>query len=112
MVSNSSITDISPERVKEAIDNKEKVTILDVRTIDEFKRGHLEGSIQLSLDDLTQNISLIVPDKHAHIYVYCLSGARSVPAVSYLLKIGYTNAYNMPSGLLAWRQRGFPLTTK
>ena len=56
---------------------------------EEYDAGHIPGSINLPLHRI-QNIESIIPDKSAPLFVYCLSGARSRQAVSYLTASGYT----------------------
>lgn len=68
---------------------EEGAFLLDVRTKEEYDAGHIPGSINLPLHRI-QNIESIIPDKSAPLFVYCLSGARSRQAVSYLTASGYT----------------------
>ena len=63
--------------------------LLDVCTEEEYDAGHIPGSINIPLHRI-QNIESIIPDKSAPLFVYCLSGARSRQAVSYLTAYGYT----------------------
>jgi len=50
-----------------------------------------------------------VPPCSAKIFVYCLSGSRSVHAVDVMVKPGYTNVFDMEHGLLGWRAKYFPV---
>lgn len=68
--------------------------LLDVRTVDEYRDGHIEGSVNLPLDRISF-IENTIKDKNTPLYVYCYSGSRSGQAVSYLKRIGYTNATNI-----------------
>jgi rhodanese-related sulfurtransferase len=99
---------ISAEDVKKALDNKGNFVLLDVRTTSEYSRGKISGSINLPVDEVFQKIEAIVPDKTQTVYVYCLSGSRSVYAVDMMVKLGYKKVYDMPNGLLAWRVKGYP----
>lgn len=98
--------------VKLAIDLKEPCTILDVRTPDEYSHGRLQGSVNLSIEQVESKITSVLPDKRQKIYVYCLSGARSTVAVETMKKLGYTNTFTMSHGLLAWRAKYFPVVEK
>lgn len=104
------IPTISPEDVKKAIDTKQSHILLDVRTPAEFSRGKLEGSINIPIDQIEENIESTIPDKQKTIYVYCLSGSRSEYAVNIMIKKGYTNVYDIPHGVLAWRAKGYSLS--
>lgn len=100
---------MSAEEVQEAILAEENMTILDVRTPEEFSRSHIKNSINLPIDDLRYQITSLIPDKKQKIYVYCFSGSRSVYAVELMVKLGYTNVFDMANGLLAWRAKQYPL---
>ncbi len=68
--------------------------LLDVRTAEEYRNGHIDGSINLPLDRIHQ-IENIIKDKRTPLYVHCYSGSRSGQAVSYLKRSGYTNSANI-----------------
>lgn len=103
------VPQVTPEIVKEAIEKNEKCVILDVRTEGEYFRGKLAKSINVSVEKVGGQILSVIPDKSAKIYVYCLSGSRSVVAVDTMIKLGYTNVFDMKQGLLAWRAKYFPV---
>lgn len=65
--------------------------LLDVRTKDEYKQGHVKNSINIPLDSLSQNLSKLKNDKP--IITVCASGMRSGSATSLLKSKGY-EAYN------------------
>ena len=100
---------IEAEDLKKAIDVKEKCTVLDVRTPGEFSRGKIQGSINISVEEIQNRIESALPDKKQKIYVYCLSGARSSVAVETMLALGYTNVFHMSHGLLGWRAKYYPV---
>ncbi len=95
--------------LKTAIDTKKKCVILDVRTHEEFTRGHVENSINLPVDEIAEKIVSVVPDKSTLIYVYCMSGSRSVVAAEHMKSIGYTNVFDVAHGILAWRISRYPM---
>lgn len=68
--------------------------LLDVRTPEEYREGHVRGSINIPLQSIGQ-VSRKVPDTGTPLFVYCLSGARSRQAVSYLKSQGYEKARNI-----------------
>jgi phage shock protein E len=101
------MNNITADEVKKAIDNNEEFVLLDVRTTGEYARGKIAGSINLPVDEVPEKIEKLIPDKDKTIYVYCLSGSRSVFALAIMEKIGYKNIYDMTNGLLAWRAKGY-----
>lgn len=68
--------------------------LLDVRTGDEYRGGHVPGSINVDLAELSKIASLVV-DRHTPLFVYCLSGSRSSMAVSMLKSMGYEQVKNI-----------------
>jgi phage shock protein E len=109
-LNNVKISNVSAEDVKKAIDEKVDCILLDVRTQEEYSRGKIAGSINIPVDKIESDILSRIPDTSAKIYVYCLSGSRSIHAVQILTNLGYSNVCNVISGLLAWRVKGYPVT--
>ena len=103
------VPQITAEDVKHALDSGSDVILLDVRTPEEFTRNRIKGAVHIPIDQITQTVESVIPDKNSSVYVYCLSGSRSVHAVEEMQKLGYTRVYNMTSGLLAWRLKKFPV---
>lgn len=93
-----------------AIKANENISILDVRTEGEYSKEKIQNSINLPVDQLAGKIETTSPDKNKKIYVYCLSGSRSVFAVDTMVKLGYKNVFDIKSGLLAWRVNQFPVS--
>jgi rhodanese-related sulfurtransferase len=81
---------------------EDNAIVIDVRTVDEFNTGHIDGAINIPVD----SIDGISYDKDATIIVYCASGMRSSNAAKTLIDLGYTNVYNLDGGLINW---GFEL---
>lgn len=87
------------------------VTILDVRTPEEFAEGHIAGAINIPVEypDYIDRVSELDPNG---IYaVYCRSGNRSQPAVAGLASVGVTGVYELESGTVGWTGEGQPLTS-
>lgn len=72
--------------------------LLDVRTVDEYNAGHIEGSKNLPVDELRENLQILPLDKTTPIYVTCQVGQRGHLATRILLNNGYTNIYNLAGG--------------
>ncbi len=81
--------------------NTPGAVLVDVRTQEEYKEGHIPGSKNVPLA-MINKISDVVPDKDTPLYVHCLSGARSRQAVAYLGQMGYTNIKNI-GGISSYR---------
>lgn len=98
---------ISPQNyVSEYVDGGETHLLVDVRTPQEFAEGHIAGSVNIPLQDLTARMSEIPKDTNA--VIYCRSGNRSGQAMQILANAGYTKIYDL-GGVIAWTGAGYPL---
>ena len=91
---------INAESAKNMIDAS-GVTIVDVRSAEEYASGHVPGAILAPLDKLADDAETLLPDKDATLLVYCRSGNRSAQAVSLLQQLGYTRLYDF-GGIINW----------
>ena len=80
--------------------NTEGAVLLDVRTPQEYREGHIPGSINIPLQQLDKAIGAY-ENKAVPLFVYCHSGARSRQAASLLQYMGYSNVTNI-GGIAAY----------
>ncbi len=95
---------VSVSEVKEKIENKEDILLLDVRTSGEFEGnlGNIEGATLIPLQELESRLDELAEKKENEIIVICRSGNRSGRATNILRKEGF-NAFNMVGGMIAYR---------
>ena len=74
--------------------------LLDVRTPQEYRSGHIPGSKNVPLQTIDK-VASVAENKDTVLYVYCQSGARSRQATSALQGMGYTNVNNI-GGIAAY----------
>ncbi len=99
---------VDPKTAYEMIENDNNVTLLDVRTPDEFKHdGHIENAKLIPLGELANNLNML--DKSKKVLVYCRSGSRSVSASRILGNNGF-NVVNMKGGIMAWKLEKLPVS--
>jgi len=72
---------------------KKGAIILDVRSKSEYDSGHIRGSVNISVDQLANNLGKL-KDKNKPIITCCASGMRSASAKNLLKSFGYTEVYN------------------
>lgn len=89
--------------------NHKNVSIVDIRTPQEFVSGHINGATnidwyQRSFRDLIQEIP-----KDKPIAIYCRSGNRTSKAANLLQSLGFTEIVNLNYGIVEWNTYGFPL---
>lgn len=83
----------------EELKNKENPYILDVRTVEEYNLSHIDGAINIPLDELRENLEKL--DKSKEIIVHCHSGLRSYLACRILQQKGY-NVKNLIGGYIMY----------
>jgi molybdopterin/thiamine biosynthesis adenylyltransferase/rhodanese-related sulfurtransferase len=106
----SQIDEVDPSEVNELID--EGVAVIDVRETDEVAAGHLPGAKHIPRGYLESRIEGVVPDRDAHVILYCASGNRSAYAARTLTEdLGYTNVSSMTGGITLWKDRGYEVKT-
>lgn len=83
--------------------------ILDVRTEQEFRQGHIEGAALLDYyaPDFRERFAEL--DRDATIFMYCRSGNRSSHVLKMADDLGFRDVYDLRGGILAWREAGLPL---
>lgn len=89
--------EIDEENLEEFI--KTGVTIIDVRSKQEYDEGHIDRAILIPEYEIKERIEEIVKNKEEKILVYCSSGTRSKIAQEELIKKGYKNVYNLKDGV-------------
>lgn len=79
------------EKLKAAL--AEGAVVIDVRTPQEFKMGHVNGSINIPVDQIDAKVNKIKKYKQP-IVLCCASGMRSASAVGMLRNAGLSDVYN------------------
>jgi rhodanese-related sulfurtransferase len=91
------------------IAKNQALRILDVRTAEEYKEGHLEGAVLVPVQEkafVEEVRKSIKPDEP--VLVYCRSGGRSAKAVAMLREAGYTKLQELKGGKIAWKEAKQP----
>lgn len=103
------IPEITPEELKQKLEAKEEIFILDVREPHEYQIANLDGYL-IPLGQLPHRMGELDPD--AEIVVHCRSGKRSADAVDFLQKQGFSKVRNLAGGILAWSDKVDPNVKK
>ncbi len=102
---------IRPNDVAAALVDDPSLLLVDVRTVDEYIGGHLEGAINVPLVELTDHLDML-PNLDQKMIVYCGSGHRSAMAMAVLNLMGYSDAQSMLGGIKAWSAAELPVVTE
>lgn len=89
--------------------NHKNALVLDVREESEYKSGHVLNSKLIPLGKLKERMGELEKYKGQPMVVICRVGNRSGTACYLLGKQGYTQAYNLAGGVLAWKKNNLPL---
>lgn len=100
--------DISAAEYRDTFGKGQSHTLLDVRTREEYRMGHLPGAINIPLDQLARRVKEVPVEKP--VVVVCASGNRSVSGSRVIAAAGrYPKVYNLKGGTMAWARQGFPI---
>ena len=89
--------DINKNELKRML--QDGAILVDVRSPQEYREGHLEGAILIPEYEITSKHSKIFESKDETIILYCSNGLRSKKAQRKLEKLGYTSVYNLVNDL-------------
>jgi rhodanese-related sulfurtransferase len=119
---NNKIEDISSIELKKLIDNNQNVLIIDVRLVQEYAEGHIEGSLNLVLDVLNNSMVEKAVENHLktinknsplHVIFQCRSGVRSLMALGKIVMDSpvYDDVkfFNLKDGILGWVANSYPV---
>ena len=89
--------------------NENTGAIIDIRTPDEWKEGYIKDTQFANIfdKDFIEQINTIEANKNNPIYIYCRSGNRSKQAMTVLLDNGYTQIFELNTGIMGWVEDGY-----
>jgi phage shock protein E len=101
-----------PGKTSEKPSPREAVTVLDVRTPDEFAAGHIKGAVNIDFraPDLEKRLGQL--DKGRPYLVHCARGNRSSKTRDLMEKLGFRKINHLDGGLTAWEKAGGPIEKK
>jgi len=96
---------LNPEQFEQAI-SEGQVQLVDVRTIQEFGKGHIESALNVDyLQKSTFREKIGYLDRNKPVYLYCNRGPRSIRSARILEDMGFTEIYDLQGGYQAWLNR-------
>lgn len=95
------IMKISMSQARDIMRREPLARIVDVRTADEFRSGHIPKAINIPNETITNVEPKMLPEKSQTILVYCQTGMRAASAARKLAKMGYGRIYNI-GGITSW----------
>ena len=99
--------DVSVNAAWDLIQNEPKMVILDVRTLSEYEDAHIEGAINIPVEEIVDRLNEL--SANDVILVYCRTGNRSGTAVGIMEENGFSKIYHMHEGISTWISEGLPV---
>lgn len=109
---NTQPTTLSAVEFAQKIKELPNAAILDVRTPEEFLKGHLSNALNFDWNGSEFEKQIATLDKAKPVFVYCLSGGRSSDAASKMRSDGFQLVYELNGGMMKWRSANLPETTE
>ena len=98
--------DVSPQELGSMLDSKDFLLV----NVHIPYEGQVDGTdLFLPYDEISERLDQLPSQREAKIVVYCRSGSMSATAAKTLVRLGYTNVWNLDGGMIAWEEAGFPL---
>jgi len=104
-------TNLSATEFAHKIKELPTAPIVDVRTPDEFSKGHLQKALNYDWNGKEFDKQIASLDKSKPVFVYCLSGGRSSSAANKMRSDGFKEVYELSGGIMKWRAANLPETT-
>lgn len=101
---------VTPQQAVQLI-NRENAVVIDVRSSDDFARGHVIDAINIPADQLGEAPKRLRRHAGKRVLVCCASGASSGAAVKRLREAGIEQVDAIKGGIQAWSQENLPLAT-
>lgn len=99
---NKNVKNVSGQDAASLIRDTKDLVILDVRTMNEYKSGHIKGATLMPVGEIDSRIKELEKFRGKPILVHCASGGRSPKAVNVLLKNKFGPIYHMNHGLASF----------
>ncbi|QWD96505.1 rhodanese-like domain-containing protein [Polynucleobacter sp. MG-6-Vaara-E2] len=91
--------------------NRRKAHVLDLRSEDVFKAGHLPGAKQANAASLDSAIEALKLDRKRPLVLVCDTGAQSRKALAQVQKLGFIEVGVLEGGVQSWKAAALPLVT-
>ena len=109
VVQGAAASGLSPNEAVQCM-NREKGVVVDVCSAEEFAASHINGAINVPLDQLEGRLASAVKNKSLPLILVCAAGSRSKRAQAVAQKLGYQKVHSLQGGLKAWKEANLPVT--
>jgi len=98
----------SADWLVEARQSGRPLVVLDLRAEAAWRKGHIPGSVRVSLSELPDRYEALVPGAHEVVCV-CNGSVQSAMAVVFLRSVGFESVFNLSGGMSGWERQGRPI---
>lgn len=99
----TNVINVSAEEAHKLICENKEFIILDVRTKEEYDKGHIPGAKLIPIEVISTKLAQLYKYKDKPVLVYCSSGAKSPVAIITLENNDFKNIYNLSGGIFSWK---------
>jgi len=92
--------------------NREDAVLLDIRSADDFKKGHITSARNIPLAQLSKELSKLENDKNKPIIVVCQAGMSAQGAAKQLISAGFGQVAVLRGGMSKWLEASLPVVKK
>lgn len=100
---------LTPKQAQQVMTTTPGIVILDIRTPEEYRSGHIKGAENMDFYSRDFQKDLNALDKTKPYLIYCRTGRRSNVTIKYMEQMGFENILHMAKGIMDWTGRGLPL---
>jgi rhodanese-related sulfurtransferase len=103
------VKNVTPDEAEKALKERKDIVVLDIRTPDEFKAGHIAGAknIDFKSDDFAKQVATL--DKSKTYIVHCGGGGRSTRSLTAFKEQKFSSILHLDKGFKAWEKAGKPV---
>ena len=86
--------------------------VVDVRPSHQYREAHVPGAVSMPLAEMDDHRAALPEDRDTPILSVCQRGNASLSGLLFLKSLGYRNVRSMTGGTLAWREKGYAVTSE
>ncbi|GCC51538.1 rhodanese-like domain-containing protein [Chryseotalea sanaruensis] len=105
---NNAVKQLETEAFAQKLKQTNTYNLVDIRTPDEYKQGHLDKAVMIDYYSSDFKNELNKLDKSKPLFYYCASGGRSGKTIPILQELGFKEVYELKVGFNGWRSANKP----
>jgi rhodanese-related sulfurtransferase len=100
---------VTSKEAAQMLKSDKNLVIIDVRTAEEFKDGHIKGAINIDIRQPDAFVKIDKLNRNAKYVVHCRTNHRSQIAVDHMVQSGFKTIVQIMDGFIGWSQNGLPV---